>query len=145
MNVRNYWKIGWKLTQELKIQLVHAGVLSIIDYCDAVYGGLSESDLQKLQKLQNSAVRFVFGLKGKACQQHISPYLKKLHFLPVRGGGGGGGGGGIGYQVSDITSTKCSFGYFSLDTPTLFAVLTVFFWIIRKTPTPFAAFCGTNC
>ena len=50
---------------------------------------------------------------------------------------GGGGGGGIGYQVSDITSTKCSFGYFSLDTPTPFAVLTVFFWIIRKTPTPF--------
>ena len=40
---------------------------------------------------------------------------------------GGGGGGGIGYQVSDITSTKCSFGYFSLDTPTPFAVLTVFF------------------
>ena len=37
-----------------------------------------------------------------------------------------GGGGGIGYQVSDITSTKCSFGYFSLDTPTPFAVLTVF-------------------
>ena len=35
-------------------------------------------------------------------------------------------GGGIGYQVSDITSTKCSFGYFSLDTPTPFAVLTVF-------------------
>ena len=35
--------------------------------------------------------------------------------------------GGIGYQVSDITSTKCSFGYFSLDTPTPFAVLTVFF------------------
>ena len=34
--------------------------------------------------------------------------------------------GGIGYQVSDITSTKCSFGYFSLDPPTPFAVLTVF-------------------
>ena len=38
----------------------------------------------------------------------------------------GVGAGGIGYQVSDITSTKCSFGYFSLDTPTPFAVLTVF-------------------
>ena len=34
--------------------------------------------------------------------------------------------GEIGYQVSDITSTKCSFGYFSLDTPTPFVVLTVF-------------------
>ena len=84
MNLRNYWKIGSKLTQELKIQLVHAGVLSVIDYCNAVYGGLNEADLQKLQKLQNSAVRFIFGLRGKACHQPISPYLKQLHFLPVR-------------------------------------------------------------
>ena len=84
MNLRNYWKIGSKLTQELKIQLVHAGVLSVIDYCNAVYGGLTEADLQKLQKLQNSAVRFIFGLRGKACHQSISPYLKQLHFLPVR-------------------------------------------------------------
>ena len=84
MNLRNYWRIGSKLSQELKIQLVHAGVLSIIDYCNAVYGGLTEYDLQKLQKLQNSAVRFIFGLKGKECHQSISPFLKKLHFLPVR-------------------------------------------------------------
>ena len=83
-NLRNYWKIGAKLTQELKVQLVHAGVLSIIDYCNAVYGALTVSDLQKLQKLQNSAVRFVFELKGKKCREPISPYLKKLHFLPVR-------------------------------------------------------------
>ena len=52
--------------------------------------------------------------------------VTKLVKLKQRGGGGGGGGGGIGYQVSDITSTKCSFGYFSIDTPTPFAVLTVF-------------------
>ena len=53
------------------------------------------------------------------------PEFFREHCTPPRGGGGGGGGG-IGYQVSDITSTKCSFGYFSLDTPTPFAVLTVF-------------------
>ena len=54
-----------------------------------------------------------------------SPFTVSIR-RPIYGGGGGGGGGGIGYQVSDITSTKCSFGYFSLDTPTPFAVLTVF-------------------
>ena len=54
-------------------------------------------------------------------------YLVKITiFFMYKRGGGGGGGGGIGYQVSDITSTKCSFGFFSLDTPTPFAVLTVF-------------------
>ena len=62
MNLRDYWRIVFKLSQELKIQLVHAGVLSIIDYSNAVYGGLTEYDLQKLPKLQNSALRFIFGL-----------------------------------------------------------------------------------
>ena len=84
INLRNYWRIASKVTHDLKIQLVHAGVLSIIDNCNAVYGGLSEADLQKLQKIQNCAVRFIFGLTGKQKYQSISPYLKKLHFLPVR-------------------------------------------------------------
>ena len=67
----------------LKVQLVHGGVLFLIDYCNAVYGGLSEEDLQRLQKVQNSAVRFIFGLK-LSDHQHIMPYLKQLHFLPVK-------------------------------------------------------------
>ena len=83
MNIRNYYKIASKLSFKLKVQLIHAGVLSVIDYCNGIYGGLSEADLNKLQKLQNSAVRFIFGIK--LCDhKHISPYLKQLHFLPVR-------------------------------------------------------------
>ena len=83
MNLRNYYRIGSKLTHSLKVQLVHGGVLFLIDYCNAVYGGLSEEDLQRLQKVQNSAVRFIFGLK-LSDRQHIMPYLKQLHFLPVK-------------------------------------------------------------
>ena len=36
-----------------------------------------------LQCIQNAAVRFIFGLKGKERFQSITPYLKDLHFLPV--------------------------------------------------------------
>ena len=84
MNLRNLERIGSKLSFDLKVQLVHSNVLSFIDYCNAVYGGLTEANLQKLQKIQNAAVRFIFGLYGKENRQHITPYLKKLHFLPVR-------------------------------------------------------------
>ena len=84
MNLRNLGRIGSKLSYELKVQLVNSCVLSFIDYCNATYGSLTEANLHKLQKIQNSAARFVFGIYGKARQQSMTPYLKKLHFLPVR-------------------------------------------------------------
>lgn len=85
INLRNLERIGSKLPNDLKIQLVHSNILShMIDYCNAVYGGLSEANIQKLQKIQNASVRFIFGLYGKAKRTHISPYLKEVHFLPVR-------------------------------------------------------------
>ena len=81
MNLRNLRRIGSKLSKDLKTQLVHSCILSQIDYCNAVYGSLNESQIQLLQKLQNAAVRFIFNLKKR---DHITPYLKELHFLPVR-------------------------------------------------------------
>ena len=56
----------------------------MIDYCNSVYGGLTEKNLFKLQKIQNNAVRFIFGLYGKKRRTSITPLLKKLHFLPVK-------------------------------------------------------------
>ena len=38
----------------------------------------------QLAKIQNNAARFIFGLYGKKIREPIMPYLKKLHFLPVR-------------------------------------------------------------
>ena len=83
LNQRNLRRIGARLTHELKVQLVHSNILSIIDYCNAVYGGLTDKNIHKLQKIQNNAVRFIFNLYGKKARTHITPYLKKLHFLPV--------------------------------------------------------------
>ena len=83
MNLRNIGRLGNKLSHPLKVQLVHSMVLSILDMGNASYGGITASQLNSLQKVQNAATRFVFGLYGKKRQEHISPYLKKLHFLPV--------------------------------------------------------------
>ena len=52
-----------------------------MDYCNGIYGGLSENDLYHLQKLQNSAVRLIFGLK-LSDREHMTPFLKTIAFPP---------------------------------------------------------------
>ena len=39
--------------------------------------------MNKLQKLLNNAIRFVFNLTGKKYRCPITAYMKKLHILPV--------------------------------------------------------------
>ena len=82
-NLRKLGRIGLKLSKDLKIQLVHPCIHSFMDNYNATYFTLSHIQLQKLQKIQNAAVKFIFGLKGKERFQPITPFLKKLHFLPV--------------------------------------------------------------
>ena len=84
VNQRDLARIGSKLSHDLKVQLVHSNILCFIDYCNSVYYGITEKNLHKLQKIQNNAARFIFGLYGKKIREPIMPYLKKLHFLPVR-------------------------------------------------------------
>ena len=77
--------------------------------------------------IQTKFIIFETDFSPRFRQSHSRIFVNRTFIIVTEAaGGGGGGGGGIGYQVSDITSTKCSFGYFSLDTPTPFAVLTVF-------------------
>ena len=83
LNQRNLYRIASKLSYELKIQLVHSNILCFIDYCNSVYSTLTIKQLHSLQKIQNTAVRFIFNLYGEKSREHIMPYLKKLHFLPV--------------------------------------------------------------
>ena len=55
-------------------------VLSKLDYCNSLFYGTSKKILQKLQRVQNTAAKIVFGAKK---YDHVSPLLKKLHWLPV--------------------------------------------------------------
>ena len=82
--LRNLWKISKKLTdKDLKTQLVHSGILSRVNYCSSMYKFLPYTQLKKLQKLINSATRFIFHITGKNRRNHITPYLQQLHFLPI--------------------------------------------------------------
>ena len=80
--LRQLWRISSKLSSvSLKIQMIHGCILSRMDYCNALYLDLPQKQIQKLQRLLNAAIRFVFGLKSRKIS--ITPYLKKAHILPV--------------------------------------------------------------
>ena len=56
-------------------------VQSHLDYCNALFTGISEANLSKLQRVQNMLARVVLR-RGK--YEHITPALSELHWLPVR-------------------------------------------------------------
>ncbi|GAA6093889.1 uncharacterized protein LOC116685831, partial [Tachysurus ichikawai] len=60
---------------------IHAFISSRIDYCNALYTGLNQSLLNRLQMVQNAAARL---LSKTSKRSHITPVLHSLHWLPVR-------------------------------------------------------------
>ena len=77
----NMWRIAGNLTRQQKIQLVNSLIHSRIDYCSALLVGIKDSDVRRLQKLQNSATRFIFGQRSR---RGVTDLRKKCHFLPIR-------------------------------------------------------------
>ena len=60
--------------------LVHALIISRLDYCNIVLYGLPGALIGRLQRLQNHAARLI---SGKAMHDHITPVLQALHWLPI--------------------------------------------------------------
>ena len=60
---------------------VRALVLSRLDYCNSLLSGLKQSDIDRLQRLQNQAARIIY-TQPRHC--HASPLLQQLYWLPVQ-------------------------------------------------------------
>lgn len=73
-------KIGSFLSPIDLHKVFHAFIFSRLDYCTALYDGISQSSLHRLQLQQNAAARILTGTKK---YDHITPALANLHCRPV--------------------------------------------------------------
>ena len=68
------------LTRSTLLTLVHALVVTKVDYCSSILSSISGQLLQRLQSVFNAAARLVFSARKS---EHITPLLRELHWLKV--------------------------------------------------------------
>ncbi|CAH0405379.1 unnamed protein product [Chilo suppressalis] len=64
-----------------KIMLSQSLLRPVLDYADACYPDLTEDQLNKLERLQNFCIRFIFGLRK---YDNVSQYRSQLKWLSIR-------------------------------------------------------------
>ena len=79
--LRKISSIRHLLTYDATKTLICTLVLSKIDYCNALLVNTTSSNINRLQKIQNSAARLIFRSRKF---DHVQPLLKQLHWLPIR-------------------------------------------------------------
>ena len=76
----NLYRIGFNLPKDLKLQLVQSYIFSCLDYCNAVYYGLNNQLMNKLQSIQNKCAKYVLNVNNF---DNAKSMCKELHFLPI--------------------------------------------------------------
>ena len=80
-HIRDIRRIRHLLSLSTATAFANSLVSSKLDYCNSLYSGISQTNLNKLQRIQNSLARVI---TNTSKYQHITPTLKKLHWLPIR-------------------------------------------------------------
>ena len=80
-HLRNIGRIRKYLNAESTTGAVISLVTSRFDNCNRPFCGIPEELICKLQRVQNNAARVITLTKK---HDHITPVIKKLHWLPVR-------------------------------------------------------------
>ena len=80
-HIRDIRRIRHLLPLSTATALANSLVSSKLDYCNSLYSGISQTNLNKLQRIQNSLTSVI---TNTSKYQHITPTLKKLHWLPIK-------------------------------------------------------------
>lgn len=78
--IRNIGRVRKYLNKKQLERVIHAFVTSRLDYCNGLLYGLPSCDIQKLQRIQNTAARLIVGARSG---DRITPILNDLHWLRV--------------------------------------------------------------
>ena len=79
--IYNLRRIRKYFDQDTVKTVVHACIRSKLDYCNSLLYGLPDSQIVKLQRVQNTCARLICNLPRFA---HVTPLLRELHWLPIR-------------------------------------------------------------
>ena len=80
-HVSNIGRIRRYLTKDEIKTLVYALVMCRMDNCNSLLYGVSEFEINRLQKLQNSCARLIYGRRKF---EHVSDIFHELHWLSVK-------------------------------------------------------------
>ena len=80
--LRQFYHLKKSLSVKTKSKLVEAYVLSQLNYCDMVTQPTTIALKTRIQRVQNSCIRYIFGLRK---YEHITPYIQKLDTLNMEG------------------------------------------------------------
>ena len=81
VHARDLYRLCPLLDLNTSVLLTNALVSSRLDYCNSLFLSLTDFELRRLQLVQNSLCRVV---PRSSKYSHITPQLKKLHWLPVK-------------------------------------------------------------
>ena len=81
VHTRDLYRIRPILDFKISVLLANALVSSKLDYCNSLFLSLTDFELRRLQLVQSLLCRVV---THSYKLSHITPQLKKLHWLPVR-------------------------------------------------------------
>ena len=68
------------ISKDLTESLIHAFITSSLDYCNSLFYKLPKHQIQKLQRVQNSAARLLISIPK---HHSITPHLKDLKWLKI--------------------------------------------------------------
>ena len=80
MHLRNLFHVKKYLPLKSRITMVTNLIISQLDYCNSILICAKKKDIKPLQLALNRAIRFIFYIDRRS---HITPFLKKLHILPI--------------------------------------------------------------
>ena len=80
-HLRNLYRIRRFIDSTTCAHAARSLILSRLDYGNSLLGGLSKTDMLRLQRLQNRAARLIFQSDKRTS---AAPLLRELHWLPVQ-------------------------------------------------------------